>query len=167
MSFPKPKSVLGTGNPEVARQSDAISSRYLARIERYNIVARVREVLTQRLPGSEPSQEAVAEVLNVSARTLQRKLGDSGTTFKEIFDETRHAMALAYLGSPQHSVNEITHLLGFSCSSSFTRAFRRWTGLSPSDWRAKTSSRHVHSHQRLIPKSAPHDDSASATQTNL
>jgi AraC-like DNA-binding protein len=74
---------------------------------------------------------------------------------------------LAYLGSPQHSVNEITHLLGFSCSSSFTRAFRRWTGLSPSDWRAKTSSRYVHSHQRLIPKSAPDDDSASATQMNL
>jgi AraC-like DNA-binding protein len=159
--------VLDTGNPELARQSDAISSQYLARIERHNIVARVREVLTQRLQGSEPSQEEVAEVLNVSARTLQRKLGDGGTTFKEILDETRHAMALACLSSPQHSVNEITYLLGFSCSSSFTRAFRRWTGLSPSDWRAKTTSRYFYSHQRLFPKSAPDDDSASATQTNL
>jgi AraC-like DNA-binding protein len=127
--------VLDTGNPELARQSDAISSRYLARIERSNVVARVREVLTQRLQGGEPSQEEVAEVLNVSARTLQRKLGDSGTTFKEILDETRHAMAVACLSSPEHSVSEITYLLGFSCSSSFTRAFRRWTGRSPSDWR--------------------------------
>jgi AraC-like DNA-binding protein len=107
----------------------------------------VREVLTQRLQGSEPSQEEVAEVLNVSARTLQRKLGDSGITFKEILDETRHAMALAYLSSPQHSVSEITYLLGFSCSSSFTRAFRRWTGLSPSDWREKTTSRSFNSRQ--------------------
>jgi AraC-like DNA-binding protein len=150
--------LLDTGNPELARQSDAISSRYLARIERYNIVARVREVLSQRLEGSEPSQEDVADILNVSARTLQRKLGDSGTTFKEILDESRHEMALAYLSSPQHSVNEITYLLGFSCTSSFTRAFRRWTGLSPSDWRAKTPSRDGHSHQRLFPKSASDED---------
>jgi AraC-like DNA-binding protein len=159
--------VLDTGNPELARQSDAISSRYLARIERYNIVARVREVLAQRLPGSEPSQDEVAEVLNVSARTLQRKLGDGGTTFKEILDETRHAMALAYLGSPQHSVNEITYLLGFSCSSSFTRAFRRWTGLSPSDWRAKTASRHAHSHQRQFPKAGAEDHPALAVHSHL
>jgi AraC-like DNA-binding protein len=139
--------VLDTGNPELARQSDAISDRYLARIERHNIVARVREVLTQRLQGSEPSQDEVAELLNVSARTLQRKLGGSGATFKEILDETRYTMALAYLGSPQHSVSEITYLLGFSCSSSFTRAFRRWTGLSPSNWREKTASRELHAHQ--------------------
>jgi AraC-like DNA-binding protein len=132
--------LLDTGNPELARQSDAISSRYLARIERNNIVARVREVLTERLQGGEPSQEEVAEILNVSARTLQRKLGNSGTTFKELLDEARHAVALAYLSSPQHSVNEITYLLGFSSSSSFTRAFRRWTGLAPSDWRARTRS---------------------------
>jgi AraC-like DNA-binding protein len=156
--------VLDTGNPELARQSDAISSRYLARIERYNIVARVREVLTQRLPGREPCQDEVAEALNVSARTLQRKLGEGGTTFKEILDETRHAMALVYLGSPQHSVNEITYLLGFSCSSSFTRAFRRWTGLSPSDWRAGSAPRYFHSHQRLFPKSVSDADSASTTR---
>ena len=149
--------VLDTGNPELARQSDAIASRYLARIERYNIVARVRGVLTQRLTGSEPSQEEVAEALNVSARTLQRKLGEGGTTFKEILDETRHAMALAYLGSPERSVNEVTYMLGFSCSSSFTRAFRRWTGLSPSDWRAKTASRYVLSQQRPSPKGATDD----------
>jgi AraC-like DNA-binding protein len=135
---------LETGNPELARQSDAISSRYLARIERNNIAARVREVLTLRLEGGEPSQECVAETLNMSARTLQRKLGDNGTTFKEILDETRHGMALAYLSSAQRSVNDVTYLLGFSCTSSFTRAFRRWTGLSPSDWRARSAARFFH-----------------------
>jgi AraC-like DNA-binding protein len=140
---------LDTGNPELARQSDTISAQYLARIERYNIEARVREVVTQRLPNCEPCQTEVAEVLNMTARTLQRKLGDSGTTFKEIVDETRHSLALAYLSAPKHSVNEITHLLGFSCSSSFTRAFRRWTGMSPSDWRAGTTARSLHSHRRL------------------
>jgi AraC-like DNA-binding protein len=156
---------LETGNPELARQSDAISSRYLARIERFNIVARVREVLTQRLRDREPSQEEVAEILNVSARTLQRKLGDSGTTFKEILDETRHALALAYLSVP-HSVSETTFLLGFSCTSSFTRAFRRWTGLSPSDWRARGASRCVQSPQRVVPKSAYEGESVSTSPSN-
>jgi AraC-like DNA-binding protein len=127
--------LLDSANPELARLSDAISARYLARIERHNIEARVRTVLTRRLQQSEPTQEEVAEILNVSARTLQRKLGDCGTSFKEILDETRHALALAYLSEPQHSLAEITHLLGFSCSSAFTRAFRRWTGRSPTDWR--------------------------------
>jgi AraC-like DNA-binding protein len=72
----------------------------------------------------------------MSARTLQRRLGDSGTTYKELLDDTRRALALAYLSAPQHSVNEITYRLGFSSGSCFTRAFRRWTGQSPSDWRA-------------------------------
>jgi AraC-like DNA-binding protein len=157
---------LDTGNPELARQSDAISSRYLARIERFNIVARVREVLTRRLRDREPSQEEVAEILNVSARTLQRKLGDGGTTFKEILDETRHALALAYLSAPQHSVSEVTYLLGFSCSSSFTRAFRRWTGLSPSDWRARSASRDLPSPQRVFPKAAYDAESVSTSQSN-
>lgn len=136
--------VLDSGNPELARLSDAVSARYLTRIERHNMEARVRTVLTQRLQHSEPTEEQVAEILNVSARTLQRKLGDSGTTFTRIVDETRHAQALALFSRPQMSVNEVTHLLGFSCSSSFTRAFRRWTGLSPSEWRAGRGSRTLH-----------------------
>jgi AraC-like DNA-binding protein len=127
---------LDGGNPELARHNDAIALQYLSQLERDNIVVRVREVLTQRLARGEPSQEEVAELLNVSARTLQRKLGESGTTYKEILDETRHALALAYLSAPRHSVSEVTYLLGFSAGSCFTRAFRRWTGQSPSDWRA-------------------------------
>jgi AraC-like DNA-binding protein len=128
---------LDGGNPELARQHDAIAAQYLAQIERDNIQGRVRDALTQRLAQGEPSQEDVAELLNMSARTLQRKLGDGGTTYKEILDETRRVLALAYLSAPRHTVGEVTYLLGFSAGSSFTRAFRRWTGQSPSDWRAR------------------------------
>jgi AraC-like DNA-binding protein len=124
------------GNPELARHNDAIALQYLAQIERDNLQGRVRDVLTQRLARGEPSQEDVAELLNMSPRTLQRKLGDGGTTYKEILDETRRVLALAYLSAPRHSVSDVTYLLGFSAGSSFTRAFRRWTGQSPSDWRA-------------------------------
>ena len=127
---------LDGGNPELARQNDAISLQYLSQLERDNIRGRVRDVLMQRLAHGKPSQEQVAELLNVSARTLQRKLGESGTTYKEILDETRRVLALAYLSSPGRSVSDVTYLLGFAAGSSFTRAFRRWTGQSPSGWRA-------------------------------
>jgi AraC-like DNA-binding protein len=127
---------LDGGNPELARQHDAIALEYLAQIEHDNIQWRVRDVVTQRLSKGEPSQEDVAELLNMSARTLQRKLGDCGITYREILDETRRVLALAYLSAPRHTVSEVTYLLGFSAGSSFTRAFRRWTGQSPSGWRA-------------------------------
>jgi AraC-like DNA-binding protein len=127
---------LDGGNPELARHNDAIALQYLSQIERDNIHGRVREALTQRLAHGEPSQEDVAELLNMSPRTLQRKLGDCGTTYKEILDETRRVLALAYLSASRHSVGDVTYLLGFSAGSSFTRAFRRWTGQSPSVWRS-------------------------------
>jgi len=129
--------VLDGANPELARHNDAIALQYLARIERGNIQARVREVLMRRLECGEPSQEEVAALLSMSSRTLQRRLGESGSTYKEILDQTRHALALSYLGVPENSLSDVTYLLGFSACSSFTRAFRRWTGLSPSAWRAR------------------------------
>ncbi|MGH8217777.1 MAG: AraC family transcriptional regulator [Steroidobacteraceae bacterium] len=157
---------LDGGNPELARLSDAVSARYLARIERYNMEARVRTVLTQRLQHGEPTQEAVAEILNVSARTLQRKLGGNGTTFRKIVDEIRRAQALEHFSTTEMSVNEVTHLLGFSCSASFTRAFKRWTGLSPSEWRASSGSRTLHASPRGFPSSVdPHAPSASGAYT--
>ena len=142
--------VLDSGNPELARLCDEMCARYLARIDRYNLEARVREILMQRPHRDEPSQQEIADLLNVSVRTLQRKLSENGTTFNVVWDETRHALALAYLSVPHHSVNEITHLLGFSRSSSFTRSFRRWTGLSPSDWRERSASRYLRSHQQSL-----------------
>jgi AraC-like DNA-binding protein len=133
--------VLDGGNPELARHNDAIALQYLSQIERNNVQARVRQVLTQRLTHGEPLQADVAEILNMSARTLQRKLGDSGSTYKAILDETRRELALAYLSSPRYSVSDVTYLLGFSGTSCLTRAFRRWTGRSPSDWRARADER--------------------------
>jgi AraC-like DNA-binding protein len=127
---------LDGGNPELARHNDLIALQYLSQFERDNLQWRVRDALTQRLPQGEPSQEDVAELLNMSPRTLQRRLRDEGITYKEILDETRRVLALAYLSAPRHSVSEVTYLMGFSAGSSFTRAFRRWTGQSPSDWRA-------------------------------
>ena len=131
---------LDSGNPELARHNDAIALEYLSRLECDHVSTRVREALRHRLARGEPSQEEVAELLNMSARTLQRKLAEANTTYKEVLNETRRTLALAYLATPHHTVTDVTFLLGFSATSCFTRAFRRWTGQSPSAWRLAASA---------------------------
>jgi AraC-like DNA-binding protein len=124
-------------NPELARQNDEIAARYLARFEKSNLRARLHAVLIEQLPGGEPSQTKAAQVLNLSARSLQRKLADEGTSYKQMLEETRRDLALSYLRDPRYSMSEITYLLGFADTSSFTHAFRRWTGTAPSRYQTR------------------------------
>jgi AraC-like DNA-binding protein len=130
---------LDAGNPELAQLNDAVLLRYLANPEIRGIAVRVRDLLTTNLADGEPSEEDVAHLLNVSVRTLQRKLVDGGTTYRELLDDTRRDLALSYLKLSPYSVTTITYMLGYSAASSFTRAFRRWTGESPTAWRARAN----------------------------
>jgi AraC-like DNA-binding protein len=84
--------------------------------------------------GSAPD---VARALNVSVRTLQRKLVATGTTFREVSEGVRGRLAQGYLTDRRVSIAEVAFLLGFSDQSSFNRAFRRWTGQSPGRWRRR------------------------------
>jgi AraC-like DNA-binding protein len=77
------------------------------------------------------SMDKVAKDIAMSRQTLYRRLKDEGITFAEIHDDLRQRMALNYLGGQKVTVNETAYLLGFSEASSFVRAFKRWTGLSP------------------------------------
>ena len=131
---------LAAGNPELAQANDIIALRYLANTEIRSLAIRLRELLTTRLADGEPSEEHVAQLLNMSVRTLQRKLVDSGTTYREVLDDTRRDLALSYLKASHYSVTTITYMLGYTATSSFTRAFRRWTGQSPTAWRAESRS---------------------------
>jgi AraC-like DNA-binding protein len=97
--------------------------------------ARVRAAIAADLPGKEPSLARVARRLGTSARTLQRRLGTEGTTFAAAVDEVRRERARAYLGAPDVSMAEVSWLLGFGEQSAFGRAFRRWTGETPTRWR--------------------------------
>ncbi len=128
---------LPTANAELARCNDQIASEYLARHECDKAAYKVKQALIHMLPLGEPSQEAIAKALNMSLRTLQRKLSRENTTYIEILDTTRRALALSYVGQSNTRFSEITFLLGFCDSSSFSRAFKRWTGLSPSQHRTQ------------------------------
>lgn len=143
---------LETANPELARHNDAIVLRYLAQFDRQDIVARVRATLIDHLPQGEPSQHFIAGELGLSQRSLQRRLAAVGVTYKAVVDDARRELALSYLSRSQTSVTEVTYLLGFSDSSSFTRAFRRWTGATPTQWRARRSAAGA---EACAPQAAP------------
>lgn len=126
-------------NPELARVNDEATGRYLSALgeaaEPAQFLLQLRQLLRERLPAGDPPQIEVAAALGMTSRTLQRKLAETRTTYRDLLNDTRHALALEYLGLKTYSVSEIAYLLGFAEVSAFTRAFRRWTGTSPSGWR--------------------------------
>jgi len=126
---------LDDANPELARHNDEIVLRYLARFDRENLRSRVRAALTELLPTGVPSAEKVADTLHLSLRSLQRRLADEDSSYEALLNDTRRELAQSYLQDRRYSIGEITFLLGFSDASSFTRAFRRWTGCSPTQFR--------------------------------
>jgi AraC-like DNA-binding protein len=78
----------------------------------------------------------VAQVLNLSPRSLHRGLVAENTSFRAMLDQIRHRRAVALLHNAQCGIDEVAFLLGFAELSSFYRAFRRWTGLTPARFRA-------------------------------
>jgi AraC-like DNA-binding protein len=112
-----------------------LSKEYLARFERGSIKLQVEARLVEQLSSGHATQESIAKALNLSPRTLQRKLKEEGTTYKQLLDTTRRELAAQYVKESHLSVNEITFLLGFSEPANFSRAFKRWTGVSPSQYR--------------------------------
>jgi AraC-like DNA-binding protein len=79
--------------------------------------------------------EAIAAKIGVSRQTLYRNLKAEGVTFEQVLDDLRRTMALDYLRARKVSVNETAYLVGFSDPAAFSRAFKRWTGMSPREAR--------------------------------
>lgn len=100
-----------------------------------NLVNAVRGEIYQLLADGEPSLDQVAERLGLGARTLQHRLKQQGPGFQEVLDGLRRSLAEIFLRDQRLSLTDIALLLGFSEQSSFTRAFRRWRGVSPAAWR--------------------------------
>ena len=96
---------------------------------------RARRELARQLPEQGADLELLAHSLQLSARTLQRRLREAGLSFSELLDETRQQLVLHYLRDPALELAEIAFLVGFSEAGSLARAFRRWTGQSPGAYR--------------------------------
>ena len=126
---------LPTANTELTRVNDKIITDYLAHLDKSNIDMLVKSQLIDWLPSGKISEDKVANSINLSTRSLQRKLKQRETSFKQLLEETRKELASQYIENSLISINEITYLLGFSEPSNFSRAFKRWTGLSPKAYR--------------------------------
>lgn len=96
----------------------------------------VRQAIAKRMSGERPSAEKVAHELATSARTLQRRLAEHGTTYQKVLDDVRRQTARRLLGAETIEIAEAAFLLGFEELNSFTRAFRGWERMTPKQWRA-------------------------------
>lgn len=96
-----------------------------------DLIERTRRAIGGRLRGGDPSLAGVARELGMSERSLQRHLRELGYGFNALADEVREATARLYLEQPDMALAEIAYLLGFADQSTFNRAFKRWTGLTP------------------------------------
>jgi len=132
---------LPSANPELARANDRVVMDYLNRFDRESLSMQVRALLIDLLPGGQPSQAQVAQTLHMSLRNLQRRLQREGNSFKQLLEETRRELAAQYISQTHRPIGEITYLLGFSEPSNFTRAFRRWTGRTPLEFRQDSAGR--------------------------
>ncbi|HEX4456836.1 MAG TPA: AraC family transcriptional regulator ligand-binding domain-containing protein [Polyangia bacterium] len=98
----------------------------------------VKAALQRRMCGERPSVDKVAEEVRLSPRTLQRRLGELGTSYQALLDDVRRDTARRLLGSTDLDAGEVAFLLGFEELNSFTRAFAGWEGVTPSRWRDAT-----------------------------
>lgn len=124
-----------SANEELAMVLDEMTSRYLALRFGQRFSRKVREVLARQLPHGEPHKGETARHLAMTERTLLRRLREENTTYKEVLDRLRQELAFDYLRDPSMTIDHMAQLLGFSGSNAFSRAFLRWTGQRPSDWR--------------------------------
>ncbi|MBE2258127.1 MAG: AraC family transcriptional regulator [Rhodobacteraceae bacterium] len=129
------EALLPTANHELAATFDAILAEQLAMRSAEDLVSRCQAFLLKQLTSGEPCVDDLVKALGMSRRTLQRRLGERGSSYQQVLQETRFALAKRYLRDSARSVTEITFLLGFSEQGAFTRAFKRWSGAAPSDYR--------------------------------
>jgi AraC-like DNA-binding protein len=126
------------GFPEIRRQAGRIVDQQLASSPLCGgLVEDIERLLATRSELLNAPMEQIARSLNMSARTLQRRLAENGHSITEIRNLIRFKLAIQALQTTRHSIEEIAEKLGFSDRHCFTQAFKRWSSLSPSAYRKK------------------------------
>lgn len=129
--------ILG-GDPALASYLEAHALAALKdRPQTADLADRVRAAIRDALKEGEPTLERLAVRLRLSGRTLQRRLADANTSFQNLLDDVRLGLARTYLTDERLDISEIAYLLGYSELRAFDRAFRRWVGVSPGEYRQR------------------------------
>jgi AraC-like DNA-binding protein len=132
-SLSEPLEQADQGLHAVLRKSAELFLANLPRVE--SVTERVRALLITELASGHPGILHIAKQLRMSARTLGRRLEAEGTTFSELLDSLRHSLATRYLREHDMAIPDIALLTGFAQTNAFHRAFRRWTGMTPNEYR--------------------------------
>jgi len=120
-----------TGNQMIVGLHEKLVEKLAREVKGDNIVDRVSHAVTQFLASGDYSRERVAEELHISPRSMHRHLEKAGTSYSEILRRVRQELVIEYMKEPHLTLAEIAFLLGYSEYSAFSRAYKRWTGLSP------------------------------------
>jgi AraC-like DNA-binding protein len=119
----------------LAELNEHIVVKYLAHSAKQDIVNRVKAAIIDGLANGSVSEASVAEQLHMTPRNLHRRLQKENTSFKLLLTEIRKELAQQYIQDRSKTLTEISYLLGFSEASSFSRAYKGWTGHAPTEAR--------------------------------
>ncbi len=122
-------------NDQLAQLNEHIVVKYLAHSARQDIVNRAKAAIIDGLAEGSVTEASAAEALHMTPRNLHRRLQKEGTSFKHLLTGVRKELAQQYIQDRSKTLTEISYLLGFSEASSFSRAFKGWTGQAPSEAR--------------------------------
>lgn len=128
--------------PVLQQHAERLLQHRIQRAEAgHGIAARVQAAIIRKLAHDRVRLAQVARELDMSARSLQRKLAEADTSFQQVLDGARHQLAVDYLRQDGLALADIAFLLGFQEQSAFTHAFRDWSGMNPGAWRERERAR--------------------------
>jgi AraC-like DNA-binding protein len=126
----------GLNLPECSQRLQVATPSRIASLSKpIEQIRKIRSVVTELLPAGHPTLVMVATQMEISPRSLQRRLADNGLTHSQLVYQTRLAKACQLLAQQDIQINEIAGEIGFATPSAFSRAFHTWTGLSPRAFR--------------------------------
>lgn len=125
-------------NPSAVKQAESLLQNQLEKLGNtyYEMQGVVKEMIIAN-PGVSPTLEEAAKAFHVSPRTLNRRFKAVGTQFKDVVHEVKKQMAIEYLATGKLSIEEMSYRLGYSDPSNFSKAFKSWTGYTPSQYSPK------------------------------
>jgi len=135
-----PRSALSRPIPSQSSSAPVENGQISAEPPSNEFVGSLRQILRSFLTFGHPRIEMIAEILGVNVRTLQRRLSEEGLTFKKVVDQARYQVAGELMSQPEIHLVEVAHELGYSDQAHFNRAFRRWAGVSPGEYRLQQQS---------------------------
>lgn len=129
--------------PELLDLHERFASEQVARLEKKDIVGQVERIVAELLDGGEVTLDAVAERLGIKPRTLRTRLTEAETSFNQVLADFRYRLARQLLATTDESIDEIVYLTGFSEPSTFYRAFKRWSSMTPIEYRKTAQGKDV------------------------